>query len=207
MKNYKVIFIGESSVGKTSIINRLCLDQFDENSESTIGAAYRRHHININENIIILDIWDTAGQERFNSLIPMYLRDATAVFIVYDVNNELTFKKIKNRWIPLINNYYHKLPLIYCCANKIDLIGKNIDKNDIVHHQLIEIENLLPNSCRIFKTSAKYDIGINEVFNQLATEIHKNNNNKIISIEDSEENIGYDYYNYDYDYNDNNCCY
>lgn len=193
VSSYKVVFLGESSVGKSSILRQLCLNKFDPKSESTIGAAYRRHSIVINESdgievsntYISLDLWDTAGQERFNSLIPMYLKNTAAIMIVYDVTNDYTFDKLIDRWLPFIRNTYYECPLIYCFANKIDLIGNNIDKNDKVHNQLLKIEKLFPNNnCRIFKTSAKTNIGINDAFNLLAIELYQNNDEKDINFDE-----------------------
>ena len=94
-EHHKIVLLGDSSVGKSSIVNRYINHRFFEYNESTIGAAFFTKHIITNERDIMLDIWDTAGQERYNSLLPMYYRGAKAAIIVYDITDHKSFDKAK----------------------------------------------------------------------------------------------------------------
>ena len=82
---HKIAFLGDSGVGKTSLINQFIYGTFSMTHSPTIGIDYLSKIINTGERSIRLQIWDTAGQERFRSLIPSYIRDASAIIIVYDV--------------------------------------------------------------------------------------------------------------------------
>jgi Ras-related protein Rab-6A len=88
---YKVVFLGDQSVGKTSIIHRFIYDSFDENYQATIGIDFMSHKMYIEDKIIILNLWDTAGQERFKSLIPSYIKDAAVAIVIYDITSRQSF--------------------------------------------------------------------------------------------------------------------
>mmetsp|Transcript_5111 Transcript_5111/g.2875 ORF Transcript_5111/g.2875 Transcript_5111/m.2875 type:complete len:97 (-) Transcript_5111:1000-1290(-) len=84
---YKLVFLGDQSVGKTSIINRFVYDTFDANYGPTIGIDFLSKTINLDDRVVRLQLWDTAGQERFRGLIPSYIRDSSVAVAVYDVTN------------------------------------------------------------------------------------------------------------------------
>lgn len=84
---YKVVFLGDQSVGKTSIIHRFIYDSFDENYQATIGIDFMSHKMYVEDKIIILNLWDTAGQERFKSLIPSYIKDSAVAIVVFDITS------------------------------------------------------------------------------------------------------------------------
>src|SRR4030095_495684 len=92
-QHHKLVFLGDSGVGKSSIVGRFLTDHFDPCKESTIGASFSVKCVNIDGHLIKLDIWDTAGQERYRSLSPMYYRAAHAVVIVYDVNDSESYTR------------------------------------------------------------------------------------------------------------------
>lgn|ERR1719264_141370 len=95
---HKIAFLGDSGVGKTSLINQFIYGTFSLNHNPTIGIDYLSKIINTGERSIRLQIWDTAGQERFRSLIPSYIRDASAIIIVYDVTSRTSYANV-NRWL------------------------------------------------------------------------------------------------------------
>ena len=86
---YKVIFVGDEAVGKTSIINRYVNDEFQANYEATVGVDFLTKFAFKNDTKVKLQVWDTAGQERFRSLIPSYIRNTHAAFICYDISSML----------------------------------------------------------------------------------------------------------------------
>ena len=101
IKTYKVILVGESTVGKTSIMNRFLKDCFQENLTQSSSASYVEKTINLNKykgKKIQFGIWDTVGQEKFRSLARHYFRNATAAILVYDITKKNTFLEIKNFW-------------------------------------------------------------------------------------------------------------
>lgn len=123
IKNYKLVLLGESGVGKTSIVNRLLNKSFDGFQESTIGAAFSTKQIDIEEQKIRFEIWDTAGQERYHSLAPMYYRGARCCIIVYDLTNIRSFECAK-KWVDEIQSSGINNCLIVLIGNKSDLDNK-----------------------------------------------------------------------------------
>ena len=85
------MFLGDQSVGKTSLIHRFIYDSFDDNYQATIGIDFMSHKMYIEEKVIVLNLWDTAGQERFKSLIPSYIKDSAVAIIVFDLTNRGSF--------------------------------------------------------------------------------------------------------------------
>lgn len=85
---YKIVFIGDVSVGKTSIMNRIVENKFKDYYEPSIGVDFSTKIIKHRGKTIKLQIWDSAGQERYKGLIPSYIKGASLVFVVYDVNSK-----------------------------------------------------------------------------------------------------------------------
>jgi len=85
LAKYKLVFLGDQSVGKTSIITRFMYDKFDTTYQATIGIDFLSKTMYLEDRTVRLQLWDTAGQERFRSLIPSYIRDSSVAVIVYDV--------------------------------------------------------------------------------------------------------------------------
>ena len=118
----KIILIGDISVGKTSIINSLLGQKFNEEYEPSIGVDFFSKTLKYKNKSIKLQIWDSAGQEKFKSLIPNYIRGASLIFLVYDISNKNSFNNLNN-WIDFINQY--ESTTIVICGNKIDLEKEN----------------------------------------------------------------------------------
>eukprot|EP00731_Ephydatia_muelleri_P037831 Em0574g2a len=95
---FKLVLLGESAVGKSSLVLRFVKGQFHEYQESTIGAAFLTQTVNVDDTTVKFEIWDTAGQERYHSLAPMYYRGAQAAIVVYDITNLDTFTRAKS-WV------------------------------------------------------------------------------------------------------------
>nr|QBK87510.1 MAG: Ras-related GTPase [Marseillevirus LCMAC201] len=118
--NYKLTLYGEYGVGKTSLTRRLVHNNFDDNSQSTIGASFTSWKPNLDQPTkISFGIWDTAGQERYSTLLPMYLRNADAVFYCWDYN-------IPFNHVIAYTNYtkakeYNSDCLFYLVLTKIDM--------------------------------------------------------------------------------------
>ena len=128
--NFKVILLGDSSVGKTSILNRYIKKQFEDKSQCTIRAYLESKSFEYDlYTIINLNIWDTSGQERFKSITKLYFRDTHGIVLNYDVNNRKTFESL-NEWINLIKDNTNKYVSIIIVGNKNDL-EKNVSKEEL----------------------------------------------------------------------------
>ena len=96
---FKLVFIGDSGVGKTSLVDRTVKNCFSETTDYTIGAAFQRYVLRVDDKTVVTyNIWDTAGQERYRSLGPIYYRGSDAAILVYDITNNNSFENIES-WI------------------------------------------------------------------------------------------------------------
>ncbi|MCO5569580.1 hypothetical protein L7F22_023295 [Adiantum nelumboides] len=121
---HKVVFLGDQSVGKTSIITRFVHGNFNPTYEGTIGIDFLSKTIHLaNGHIFRLQIWDTAGQERFRSLIPSYMRDSSLAIVVYSVADRLSFEST-SKWIQEVRNERGEDVNIILVGNMVDLVNK-----------------------------------------------------------------------------------
>lgn len=192
--NYKVALIGDSAVGKTSIITRLCHDHFLDHQEATVGGGFFIKPIKINNQIVNLQIWDTAGQERFRSLVPMYARGAAAIVIIFDVTDMNSLNNIVEKWLNFIDKHIENDCIISIVGNKID------NKSQRVVYEK-EKEFLSMSTTILFnyyEVSAKTGKNVNEMFIDIANKLadksmldkkHKNQDlsDMIINLENVEE--------------------
>ncbi|KAK1159005.1 ras-related protein Rab-18-B-like [Acipenser oxyrinchus oxyrinchus] len=126
----KLLIIGESSVGKSSLLLRFTDDKFDPELGSTIGVDFKVKSITSDGNNVKLAIWDTAGQERFRTLTPSYYRGAQGVILVYDVTRRETFKRLEN-WLNELETYCTKNNIVkMLVGNKIDKSDRELDRNE-----------------------------------------------------------------------------
>ena len=125
--NCKVILLGESSVGKSSIIQRFIKDEFKDVLVSTVSEYYTEKKLEINGVEVNLEIWDTAGQERYRTLVRNYYKGSKAAILVYDISQKITFDELKNYWYKemkdncpeismLLNIYFNILFSPGCCG-------------------------------------------------------------------------------------------
>ena len=117
LNSYKIILLGESSVGKTSIITRLTKDKFEEVTVSTLNEYCCEKDIDVKGTPMKFQIWDTAGQERYRSLTKNFFTGATAAILVYDITNKDSFEKLKNYWHKEINQYSHNISIFIIIYN------------------------------------------------------------------------------------------
>ncbi|XP_018321968.1 ras-related protein Rab-18 [Agrilus planipennis] len=160
----KILIIGESGVGKSSLLLRFTEDNFDPEQTLTIGVDFKTKRLNINGDTVKLAIWDTAGQERFRTLTPSYYRDAQGAILVYDVCNRMTFVKLEN-WLSELEMYSTKSNIIkMIIGNKIDREEREVSRDEGVifarKHQTLFVE-----------TSAKTKDGVQCAFEELVEKI------------------------------------
>ena len=159
---FKIVFVGDTNVGKTSIIMRYQHNLFLEEFQSTVGAAFVSKTVQTRYGEANLHIWDTAGQERYKSLVPMYSRGATAALIVFDVTEKETFDSLEN-WV---NQVKRDIPIdcnLFIVANKCD-------KESQIEHEIIK-NFAISNNLKIHFVSALTGKGINELFIDVAHSI------------------------------------
>ncbi|KAJ8911050.1 hypothetical protein NQ315_004697 [Exocentrus adspersus] len=169
-KIFKVIVIGDSNVGKTTLTYRFCEGKFLDLAEATIGVDFRSRSLNIDEEDITLQLWDTAGQERYRmSMIRHYYRNTHAIVFVYDVANKASFESL-NKWIEESNK--HCLPDV----PRI-LVGNKCDRPAAVStnaaQQFADQHNMA-----LFETSARLDSQCDNVEAIFLTLAHKLKNQK-----------------------------
>ncbi|KAG6497557.1 hypothetical protein ZIOFF_045458 [Zingiber officinale] len=123
LAKYKLVFLGDQSVGKTSIITRFMYDKFDNTYQATIGIDFLSKTMYLEDRTVRLQLWDTAGQERFRSLIPSYIRDSSVAVIVYDVASRQSFLNT-SKWIEEVHTERGSDVIIVLVGNKTDLVDK-----------------------------------------------------------------------------------
>ena len=160
----KVLILGESKVGKSSILNRFTEKTYLESLPPTLGIDYKIMKMNVSGFELRMQIWDTAGQERFRSITESFYKGCQAVLLVFDLTDKETFFKIKN-WLNNINEKAGNSVFIVLLGNKCDL--KN--KEDVEIVSLEEIDAMIQDTdIKYFPTSAKEDINIQEAFYYVA---------------------------------------
>ena len=150
---HKVIFIGDENTGKTSIINRIIDNPFNDTYEVSIGIDFMSKNIRFRGQNIKIQIWDSAGQEKYKGLIPSYVRNSSIVFIVYDISSRTSFENVQN-WISFVKNI-EKTTMILC-GNKTDL-NREVETKE--GEEVAEREGI-----KFFECSAKTNENIKYMF-------------------------------------------
>ena len=167
---FNIVMLGETGVGKTSIVQRFVAEKYNDNNNPTIGASFiSKSYIIPNTNLSMkFQIWDTAGQEKYKSLASMYYRDAHAAIIVYDITNKSSYDAIKN-WVSELKSSSNKDIFIVIVGNKADLVHK--EEIDVVTSK--EYSDSI--SALFKQTSAKENMGIEDLFISLGTKLSNMN--------------------------------
>jgi len=178
----KIITLGESSVGKTSILAKYVDDIFDINMISTLGVDFKRKTEIIDNKQINIKVWDTAGQECFRNIQKIYYHNTEGVLLVFDLTSRETFEQL-NYWFENIKIECPKDVAICLVGNKSDL-KDHIDVSDEDINEYLKKNN----NPKFFKTSAATGENIKEVFQYISREImekkkeEKQNNTKRIQV-------------------------
>lgn len=160
----KVVIIGATDVGKTSITMRYCHGSFTTPTAATIGASFLQKRILVGplKRKMTLQIWDTAGQERFRSMAPMYYRNAKAAILVFDLHNEATFEKAKE-WLHDLKHHVSDDIVLALVGNKSDCPSSF---NFAVAQQFAREIGAMT-----FCTSAKSGEGVNQLFERVGEQL------------------------------------
>ena len=163
----KIVLIGDSGVGKTSVLSRFARDQYNPESKTTIGVEFATKTIHVDNKVVKAQIWDTAGQERYRAITAAYYRGALGALILYDITSSNSFNAL-DRWLKELRA--NTEPNI-----TIMLIGNKCDMKDLRSVTPEEGQNYAREKNLLFvETSAKDSIRVNEAFTQLIEEIVKN---------------------------------
>ncbi len=121
---FKIVFLGDSGVGKTNVMSRFARNTFNINSKPTIGVDFALKNVKLGPHVIRLQIWDTAGQERYKTFTSTYYKDAQGVIFVYDITNKESFENI-SKWISNAESHVDlSLTAVILIGNKMDLEEK-----------------------------------------------------------------------------------
>ena len=163
----KVVLLGESGVGKTSIISQFTSNKFNPRCATSVSAQFISKIIEFPEfqKTIKFDIWDTVGQEKYRSLAKIFYKDAKIIIFVYDITTEFSFKALKDFWYKETINNADNEPILALVANKIDLYQEQIIKNEVGRAFADEINAIFQT------TSALSNSGITNLFDHLGKKI------------------------------------
>ena len=164
---FKIVLIGDTSVGKTNILSKFLSNEFDPDSKATVGVEFGTKDFKIENNIVKVQIWDTAGQERYRSITNAYYKGAKGSLLVYDITSPKTFDNL-DKWLSdLKANGEEKISII--------LIG---NKSDLEQERKITIEQGKEKAAfyklAFMETSALNGNNIEKAFNELITDVYKN---------------------------------
>jgi len=168
----KVVILGHTGVGKTSMVNQYVRGQFG-NATATIGAAFMKKDVELYGWQISLQIWDTAGQERFRSMAPMYYRGAHAAILTFDVTAVDTLDKV-TAWVEELHGHANDDIVLVLAANKCDL--RDTAPNCVSQQKAQAYAKSI--GATVFETSAKTAAGIDELFTFVAKTLIKQESRK-----------------------------
>ena len=163
----KVVLLGESGVGKTSIINQFISKKFNPKMSTSVSAQFTSKIMEFPEQkrTLRFDIWDTVGQEKYRSLTKIFYKDAKIIIFVYDITTEYSFNALQTYWYTETVDNTDGEPIYAVCANKYDLYDKAVVKTEDGKKFADKIKAIFQN------TSAKSDTGINILFENLGKKI------------------------------------
>ena len=162
-ESIKVVLVGESGVGKTSIISQFTSKKFDLHRETSLSAQFISKTVNSQDlgKEIKFDIWDTVGQEKYRSLAKIFYKDAKVIVFVYDITTEYSFNELKNYWYEETRSNTDGSPILAVVGNKIDLYKEQKVSNN-------DGKEFAEKIGAIFQTtSAQSDSGISTLFDNI----------------------------------------
>lgn len=158
---YKIVVVGDNFVGKTAILKRLVIEEFDENTQATIGVELFSYLLKAGNENVKLQIWDTTGVERFRFIAEVYFKNAVGAVLVFDLTNRHSFNTL-SRWIDTITSLCAPNAYVVLVGNKNDLGGER-KVTEAEAQEFARRNNIL-----YLETSAKTDYNIKVIFERLA---------------------------------------
>mmetsp|Transcript_395 Transcript_395/g.423 ORF Transcript_395/g.423 Transcript_395/m.423 type:complete len:207 (-) Transcript_395:34-654(-) len=161
---FKLLLIGDSGVGKSSLLLRFADNSYSESFIATIGVDFKIKTVEVENKVVKLQIWDTAGQEKFRTITSSYYRGAHGIIVVYDVTNRESFENVKN-WMNEITRYASENVNRLLVGNKSDLEGKKA----VTYDEGKELADSM--GINFIETSAKTSANVEQSFLRMAGEI------------------------------------
>eukprot|EP00931_Biecheleriopsis_adriatica_P123980 TRINITY_DN99052_c0_g1_i1.p1 TRINITY_DN99052_c0_g1~~TRINITY_DN99052_c0_g1_i1.p1 ORF type:complete len:198 (+),score=47.78 TRINITY_DN99052_c0_g1_i1:163-756(+) len=161
----KLLLLGDSAVGKSSLLMRFCEDKFDTNFVLTIGVDFKWKIVQHNGKTVKLQVWDTAGQERFRTITPAYYRAAMGVVICYDICDKESFDHVEY-WLEQLSQHGVEGVHRVLVGNKADLAETHRAVSEEEGRQIASKHGI-----DFFETSAKSGVGVQEAFLSIADKI------------------------------------
>ncbi|EFJ52758.1 RabC/Rab18 [Volvox carteri f. nagariensis] len=162
----KILLLGDSGVGKTSLLTRFAHDSFDEKVASTIGVDFAVKKLSVYDKRVKLTVWDTAGQEKFRTLTSTFYRGAKGIILVYDVSRPDTLRHLEEQWMRELELYGTEADAVrMVVANKVD-VG---DARRVSWHEGSDFARR--HGCLFVETSAKTNIAVANAFEELVLKI------------------------------------
>lgn len=181
---YKIVLVGDSGVGKSNLLSRWAMNDFNEETKSTIGVEFAAKNISVGDKVIKAQIWDTAGQERYRAITSAYYRGAVGALIVYDITDSKSFEHI-DTW----------LDQLYCYADNIAtiIVGNKYDLNLL---RKISLDNAkkyaIDKNISYIETSAKNNDNVDVAFKDLIISIYEKNKGDLTVVEKDKATLNSD---------------
>ena len=180
----QLLIIGDSCVGKTSLLTRYTTGNFKEEYIATVGIDYFTKNETINDKIISIKLWDTVGQERYKALTQNFFKNAEGVMVVYDITKVESFDNLKF-WINSIKQNMENKNIII----PVIIIGNKVDMEDMREISNENAENFAKeNNYKYFETSAKTGEGIDNAVRELVNQVLNHSNNNLDEQKESRKN-------------------
>uniref|UniRef100_A0A914YLZ6 Uncharacterized protein n=1 Tax=Panagrolaimus superbus TaxID=310955 RepID=A0A914YLZ6_9BILA len=161
---FKIVFVGDSAVGKTCFLHRFCHNRFKPLFNATIGVDFTVKSIKLVDRLVAVQLWDTAGQERFRSITKQYFRKADSVILMYDVTSEQSFLNVRN-WIESVRIGVGDCCVLCLVGNKVDLAANEAGRKEF--------------DMLFFETSAYTGLGINDCMKAVAIRLQQREDDQL----------------------------
>jgi len=161
----KIVLIGDCNVGKTNLISRFTRNEFNSQSQSTIGVEFSTKSLSFDGHVVKSQVWDTAGQERYRSITNAYYRGAVGALVVYDITKKQSFESVE-RWVREVKDHTEDKIQIMIVGNKLDLALNRQVQVDEARRYAME------NGFHYIETSAYTSKNVEEAFKQLIQGIY-----------------------------------
>lgn len=166
----RLLLLGDSAVGKSSLLLRFSDRRFESNFVITIGVDFRTKVVSIDGKPYRVQVWDTAGQERFRTITPAYYRNAMGMVLVFDITNRKTFDNVEG-WLKTIHEHAPANIVKVLVGNKVDLVSAagGAQKRKVTNEEANALATKY--DMKYFETSAKDDLNVDATFSYIAKSV------------------------------------
>lgn len=177
---FKIVLVGNATVGKTSLLRQLISHEFFEDTQLTAGVEFRHYSMKVNDEEIQLNIWDTAGQERYRSVAKSYVRSSFGALLVFDLTDRSSFEAIGD-WLEILNSLAEPNAFFLLIGNKSDLT----DQRQVGSGEAAEYAKR--NNIEYIETSAKTGRYVSDAFVRMGQELYRRMKSGTIQVPGQEK--------------------